>query len=241
MVHTANLSSPVRRFTLPIFEVISGESHCHFSRPIRRFALPICQGLSGGSHYQFVKACPVVHTVNLSRPIRRFTTNLSRPIRWSTLPICQGLSGGPHCQFLKAYPVVHTFSFQSPTQRFTPTVSQVLSGGSNCQFPQVLDHLAGLVVKASTSGAEDPGFESRLRRDYSGSRHTSDLKIGTSVATLPGAWHYRVRAGTGRPCVRILWLGEVESLICSFCLSVSARKIVWADPSLRYTSMLLGR
>ena len=29
-------------------------------------------------------------------------------------------------------------------------------------------HLVGLVVKASTSRAEDPGFESRLRQDFSG-------------------------------------------------------------------------
>ena len=33
----------------------------------------------------------------------------------------------------------------------------------------------------------------------------------------------------------------MESLICSFYLSVAARKIVCADPSLRYTGMLLGR
>ena len=58
--------------------------------------------------------------------------------------------------------------------------------------------LVGLVVKASASGAEDPGFESRLRRDFSGSSH------GTPVATLPGAWHYRVSAGTSRPGVNIL-------------------------------------
>ena len=103
------------------------------------------------------------------------------------------------------------------------------------------DRLGGLVVKASASGAEDPGFESRLRRDFSGSSHTSDLKIGTPVTTLPGAWHYRVSAGTGRPGVSILWLGEVESWICNFYLSVAACKIVWADPSLRYTRMLLGR
>ena len=76
---------------------------------------------------------------------------------------------------------------------------------------------------------------------FSGSSHTSDLKIGTPVATLPGAWYYRVSAGTGRPSVSILWLGEMESLICSFHLSVAARKIVCADPSLRYTRMLLGR
>ena len=30
-------------------------------------------------------------------------------------------------------------------------------------------------------------------------------------------------------------------MICNFCFSVAARKIVFADPSLRYTSMLLGR
>ena len=30
-----------------------------------------------------------------------------------------------------------------------------------------------------------------------GSSHTSDLRNGTPVATLPGAWRYRVSAGTG--------------------------------------------
>ena len=64
--------------------------------------------------------------------------------------------------------------------------------------------LARLVVKASASGAEDPVFESRLQRDFSGSSHTSDFQIGTPVATLPGAWHYRVSAGTGWPGVSIL-------------------------------------
>ena len=100
---------------------------------------------------------------------------------------------------------------------------------------QTQDRLAGIVVKASVSGAQDPGFESRLRRDFSGSSHTSDFKIGTPVATLPGAWWYRVCAGTGWPGVSILWLGEMESLICSFHLGVAARRIVWADPSLRHT------
>ena len=66
------------------------------------------------------------------------------------------------------------------------------------------DRLVGLVVKASTEGAEDAGFESRLRRDFSWSSHTSDLEIGTPMATLPGAWHYRVSAGTGRHGVSIL-------------------------------------
>ena len=46
---------------------------------------------------------------------------------------------------------------------------------------------------------------------FSGSSHTSDFKIGTPLATLPGAWRYTVSAGTGRPGVSILRLGEVES------------------------------
>ena len=49
------------------------------------------------------------------------------------------------------------------------------------------------------------------------------LKIGTPVTTLPDAWPYRVSAGTGRPSVSILGLCEVESLICSFFLSVAAK------------------
>ena len=89
-----------------------------------------------------------------------------------------------------------------------------------------MDRLVGLVVKASALRAEDPGFEYRWRWDFSGSSHTSDLNIGTPVATMQGAWRYRVSAGTGRPGVSILRLGEVESLICSFCLSVAACKTV---------------
>ena len=61
--------------------------------------------------------------------------------------------------------------------------------------------------------------------DYSGSSHTSDLKIGTPDATLPSAWRYRVSVGTGWPSVSILQLGEVKekTLICNFYLSVAAR------------------
>ena len=69
----------------------------------------------------------------------------------------------------------------------------------------------GLVVKVSASRAEDPGFDSHLHcGDFLGSNHTSDLKIGTPVATQPGAWRWRVSAGDGWPSVTILWLGEVE-------------------------------
>ena len=68
---------------------------------------------------------------------------------------------------------------------------------------------------------------------------TSVLKTGTPVATLPGIWHDRVSAGTGWPGVSRLWLGEIESLIYNFYLSVAARNIEQIH-SPRYTRMLLG-
>ena len=49
-----------------------------------------------------------------------------------------------------------------------------------------VNSLAGLVVKGAASGAEEPGFESRLRRNFSGSSHTRNFKTDTPVATLPG-------------------------------------------------------
>ena len=105
----------------------------------------------------------------------------------------------------------------------------------------VYDRLVGLVVRRPPRERKVPGSNPACAGIFPGSSHTSDLKTGTPVATLPGAWRYRVSTGTGRPGVSILWLGEVERLICNFYLSVAARKIVWADPSLRYTRMLLGR
>ena len=84
------------------------------------------------------------------------------------------------------------------------------------------------MVKASASRAADPRFDSsfRLSGFFSGSSHTTDLKTGTTVPTLPDAGRYRVSAGTGWPGVSILYLGEVEGLICNFCLSVAARTLV---------------
>ena len=85
-----------------------------------------------------------------------------------------------------------------------------------------MDHLTGLMFKASTLGEADPWFDSHWRPDFSGSSQTNDLKIGTPVATLPGAWQYRVSTGTGWSGVSILKLSEIESLTCSFYLSAAA-------------------
>ena len=58
------------------------------------------------------------------------------------------------------------------------------------------------------------------------SSHASGLRIGLPVATLPGAWRCRISTGTGWSGVSMLWLGEIESLICNVLLSVAARTTV---------------
>ena len=72
----------------------------------------------------------------------------------------------------------------------------------------VANCVVGLVDKASALRAEDPGFKSSLRKDFSALIHTCDLKIATPVATLPGTWHYGVSTGTGWPDVSILWVRQ---------------------------------
>ena len=86
--------------------------------------------------------------------------------------------------------------------------------------------LVGLGVRRLPREQKVPGLNPACAGFFSGSGHTSDLKIGTPVATQPGAWHYRVSAGTGRLGLSIVSLGEMESLICNFCFSVAAHKIV---------------
>ena len=64
--------------------------------------------------------------------------------------------------------------------------------------------LVGLVVRRPPRERKVPGSNPAGAGIFSGSSHTSDFKIGTPVATLPGAWRYGVSAGTGRPGVSIL-------------------------------------
>ena len=59
-----------------------------------------------------------------------------------------------------------SFNFPKTNPSPKPTVC-VLFLGVNISFLHV-NRLVGLVVKASASRAEDPGFESRLRRDFFG-------------------------------------------------------------------------
>ena len=113
--------------------------------------------------------------------------------------------------------------------------------GARLTLLPLLDRLIGLVVKTPARERKISGSNPACAEIFPGSSHTSDLKIGTPVVTLPGAWCYRVSAGTGWPYVSILWLGEMESLIGNFYLCVAAHKLVWAGLSLRYIRMLLGR
>ena len=51
-----------------------------------------------------------------------------------------------------------------------------------------VDHLVGLVVRRPPPERKVPGSNPAGAGIFSGSSHTSDLNIGTPVATLPGAW-----------------------------------------------------
>ena len=59
--------------------------------------------------------------------------------------------------------------------------------------------LVGLVVRRPPRERKIPGSNPACDGIFSWSSHTSDSKIGTPVATLPGAWRYRVSTGLVGP------------------------------------------
>ena len=77
----------------------------------------------------------------------------------------------------------------------------LLHGGN---FSTSWNRLVGLVVRRPPRERKITGSNPACAGIFSGSSHTSDSKIGTPVAILPGAWCYRVSAWTGRPGVSIL-------------------------------------
>ena len=68
----------------------------------------------------------------------------------------------------------------------------------------VTDRLVGLVVRRPPRERTIPGSNPACAGIFSGPSHTSGSNTGTPVTTLPGAWCYRVSAGTGGPGVSIL-------------------------------------
>ena len=85
----------------------------------------------------------------------------------------------------------------------SPGACQDSHWGTNFEVSR-MNSLVGLVVSRPPRERKIPGSNPAFAGIFSGSSHTSGLNIGTPVATLPGAWRYRVSAGTGRPGVSIL-------------------------------------
>ena len=98
------------------------------------------------------------------------------------------------------------------TSGFVRFPCQLWTGAKKTGSPPT-DRFVGLVARRPPREWKIAGSNSACAGIFSGSSHASDSKIGTPVATLPGAWRYRVSAGTGQPGVSTLWLGEVESWI----------------------------
>ena len=93
---------------------------------------------------------------------------------------------------------------ESVRPRFVQRVL-LLIGGSLCIILfHKRNHLVGLVVRFPPRERKILGSNPTCAGIFSGSSHTSDLKISTPVATLPGAGRYRASTGTGRPGISIL-------------------------------------
>ena len=79
--------------------------------------------------------------------------------------------------------MLHCVDVQHDKKRTMCTIFRVQCHTGDC-FACAVGRLVGQVVEASASGAEGPEFGSRLPRDFSGSSHTSDLKIGIIGSVL---------------------------------------------------------
>ena len=147
------------------------------------------------------------------------TENLQSPLRQSPDPLLLNdtdkLPHPPHRKL--ATPTIRNHPDPPHRKPTTPTTqnhhtlynplppTSPRSTKRNCYTRHVTsaDCFAALVDRASILRAADRRFDSHLRRDFFRSSHTSDLKIGTPVAALPGAWRHRVSAGTGWPSFSI--------------------------------------
>ena len=85
-----------------------------------------------------------------------------------------------------------------------PSVIMVYMHRNSLASSEARDRLVGLMVRRPPRERKVPGSNPACAGIFLGSSHTCDLNIGTPVATLPGAWRYRVSTMTGRPGVSIL-------------------------------------
>ena len=123
----------------------------------------------------------------------------------------------------------------------SPACNTDIASAFNSPAYHMMDRLIGLVVRRPLRERKIPGSNPACAQIFSGSSHTSDLKLALQWLPCQAPGVIGSVLGLVGPVSVNLWLGEMESLICNFYLSVAARQIVWADPSLRYTCMLLGR
>ena len=77
-----------------------------------------------------------------------------------------------------------------------------------CGFPPSLTASLAEWLRRPPPEWKIRGSNPACDRIFPGSSYTSDLKIGTQVVTLPGAWHYRVMLGlVGPVSVYCDWVG----------------------------------
>ena len=107
-----------------------------------------------------------------------------------------------HCEWLRD---VDTTNFEwefnfvcDPTYRCLRDRRRVKIHGLCLQQVTTGDRLVHLVVRRPPRGRKIPGSNPACAGIYLGSSHTSDLKTGILVATLPGAWRCMASAGTGQ-------------------------------------------
>ena len=129
----------------------------------------------------------------------------------------------PICSSCRSATQLNTLSQTSNENERSPHTQSNLA-----RWLRQRNRLFGLVVRASASRAEDPGFESRLRRDFPGSSHTSDFKIILALQWLPcqaPGVIGPVRGLVGPVSVYCDWV-RWKVWICNFYLSVATAKIV---------------
>ena len=113
---------------------------------------------------------------------------------WSGVSIlCLGESASFMCSF---YRIMHNcLSRSGPMVSFAVDRLGVLGGLPLLHFHRLI----GLVVGRPPPERKIPGSNAACAGIFSGSSHTSDLKMGSPVATLPGAWRIGSALGLVSP------------------------------------------
>ena len=200
--------------SLPIPYTIPSSPHFPYLTPYHHHLT------SHSLHHTTITSLPIPYTIPLSphfpfltQPYHHHLTthSLHHPIITS-LPIPYTIPLSPNFPFLTPYhhhltthslhhpiitslPIPYTIPLSPNFPFLTPyhhhLISQSLHHTTITLLPIPYDCLVGLVVRRPPREWKIPGLNPACAGIFSGSSHTSDLNIGTPVATLPGAWRYR--------------------------------------------------